>query len=1191
MYFRSCLAACALILAVAQQVSAQVTYCTPPTMCPSSYPVYIAGVKFNSLSTTSGCDGYRLFPETGSSTTTVERGTSYMMTVKFYGYYIALWGPDYYDQGATAYIDFNGDGDFDDESEKTGASKGSDAFTIGSMIPIPANARIGKTRMRIRHIPAQEGADAMTACNNMTSKMAYDIEDYTITITERNTGVPSCPVTFTPANNSANVPRNPGLKFTWTGASGGTNTTFDFYLGTSPTALTAIATNIVSPDGYTGSYTHPDFLNPNTTYYYKVATKNEHGINTGCTVQKFTTVPNTNDLYCTPSSLGGCSLPTNYYIASVRFNTINNVTTCPGTTTSYMHYPVSGTTTTSVTKGQTYTLTVDINIPCNNGRIMTWIDFNRDGIFNDDASERFVLLMNDPHPCSDAAVSLPVAIPVSAVTGNTRMRIRLFDYTEPLHGSMSCYDIFDGGETEDYTITIVQPNGCTSLTASYTKTDNAAANGSAGSITITPSGGTPGYSVLWNDPSVTGFTPGGLQAGIYYATVTDAAGCSYTTPPINIYTPPTLKIDGITAVNPTCVSGGNIRVDVSGGIGPYTFSWTDHQEFSGNFVNDLAEGTYSVVVTDSKGTQVTSNAVTIKDFSVTYTVTDALCAFGGHGAGRIDLTTMGGLEPYTYQWKNLDPEKYFYPGNSPSNLTEPGTYTVTVTDAAGCTRTIPEMIVHGPPFVALSKKIVPPNCNGNGSTTGEIWLEASNGVAPYRYEVYGSDGTGIPLSLPYEEDENGFRFTNVPADKYYGVTAYDANGCASAFTPENNAIYIRSLQELDPFYNNMTVCSGQPANVTYTGNRDLPADTEYIWFEDAEGNIPLYIGAVFIAPATSDIITYYLANYQGGCHTSIIPFTVYRTLPMDKPVITPVTEQGTIVLCEGGSVSLSAPEYFPVYQWSNGATTQTVTITEPGTISVHVKDYYECKSPESDLVTIIMEEQPATPVITVEGNTSFCEGGYVSLSAPDGYKTYKWSTGLPNGADTQRIYADHTGTYSVIVGNACESLPSAGVEITAFPLPDNPVSVELINGNVLKVTGTSTTYEWRNNDQVLPFEGSQLTVTESGIYSVYSKNEDCLSAEGLEYRVNFTGVEDPLHKVFTIYPNPSSGRFTILTSDKTITEANISVINTLGESLSTGTLTFSADSSVLDLTPFPAGLYRLSIRYREQIIVTTVVVR
>ncbi len=97
----------------------QVTYCTPVGSCPANDKVYITSVKFNTLNSSSACGGYQLFPESGVNTTTVERGTSYQMTVGFYGYYYdALHGVyTYYNQGARLYIDLNGDGDFDDTDE------------------------------------------------------------------------------------------------------------------------------------------------------------------------------------------------------------------------------------------------------------------------------------------------------------------------------------------------------------------------------------------------------------------------------------------------------------------------------------------------------------------------------------------------------------------------------------------------------------------------------------------------------------------------------------------------------------------------------------------------------------------------------------------------------------------------------------------------------------------------------------------------------------------------------------------------------------------------------------------------------------------------------------------------------------------------------------------------------------------
>jgi GEVED domain/Secretion system C-terminal sorting domain/Ig-like domain CHU_C associated/SprB repeat len=1063
------------VSAMVHSASAQITYCIPPSTCTATLKGHITLVKFNSLNSTSACDGYRLFPESGATTTTLERSATYRMETGFYGFNRDLWhgGYEFSEQFSMVYIDFNGDGDFEDANEHIVAGRGNDSRNAIGNITIPANAKIGKTRLRVRQVIWGPFAIDMKACNDMIYGSGYETEDYTITIAEKNPSVPSCPTVFYPANNAVNVPRNPGTVFTWAGASGGSNTTYDFYFGGSPSSLAAMAVNLASPDGYAGSYNYPSFLNTGTDYYYKIVPKNNKGFNAACSVQKFTTASATNDYYCTP--IGNCSLSTEYqYIRSVKINTLTNVSSCPGNKISYIHFPASGATTTALAKGGTYTLQTEMNMLCNSAYLGAWIDFNQNGSF-EDVGEFFAI----PSDCNSYPYTAPVVVPDQAVTGRTRMRVRLSSET-PILASSSCRD-YTSGETEDYTITIVPRGGCEALAATYTKTDNLLSAGEAnGSITITPSGGTPAYSIGWAGGTATGFVPTGLQAGVYFATVTDAAGCTHATPPININAPPVFKIENINVVQAGCQEGGNIRVDVSGGTGPYTFDWGS-APLSGGFNAHLPEGAYRVTVRDSKGQALPSGPIQIDSFRVSHTKKDADCAFGN--TGEIRLAVKGGIptppfQTYQYLWRREDTNETLYGWNDLLPGRPPGIYSVTVTDASGCTLSIPQITVGGPEAVEVRALVTPINCNGNGATTGEIWVSASKGQGPYRYELYSGarDANNPPLPADFVQDAAGARFVNVPVSVFsYSVYAYDANNCSSDYA----RVEINELAELG--YDGYTsICSGQPAKLEYYGY--VPG-MDFIWYADAAGTTPLDTAVVFTTPVLAQSTDYYYANYQHGCRTGIFRYWVDVARPIAKPVI--AAPDGT-TLCGDSGVPLDAPAGFPVYTWSNGATTRSINVQGAGTFSVQVKDY-GCESPPSDPVTVMVGAATLRPAITANAPTTFCAGGSVELSVPAGFAQYSWST----GATSQKITATEGGDYTVKVkqGGVCESALSDPVAVKVNPLPaqpritaSGPVAFCAGGTVVLSAPDGFNGYAWSTGATT-----KNITVGENGNYSVKVK--------------------------------------------------------------------------------------------------------
>ena len=130
---------------------------------------------------------------------------------------------------------------------------------------------------------------------------------------------------------------------------------------------------------------------------------------------------------------------------------------------------------------------------------------------------------------------------------------------------------------------------------------------------------------------------------------------------------------------------GAIDLTVTGGVSPYTYAWSNGastQDLSG-----IPAGNYVVTVTDAQGATATRiNTVSQPATSLTLTHSQTNVTTPGGSNGTIDLTVTGGTPGYTYDWSNDGAEN---PDNDPQDLSglTAGTYTVTVTDANGCTAT------------------------------------------------------------------------------------------------------------------------------------------------------------------------------------------------------------------------------------------------------------------------------------------------------------------------------------------------------------------------------------------------------------------------------------------------------------------------------------------------------------------------
>ncbi|MBX2897447.1 MAG: gliding motility-associated C-terminal domain-containing protein [Cyclobacteriaceae bacterium] len=186
--------------------------------------------------------------------------------------------------------------------------------------------------------------------------------------------------------------------------------------------------------------------------------------------------------------------------------------------------------------------------------------------------------------------------------------------------------------------------------------------------------------------------------------------------------------------------------------------------------------------------------------------------------------------------------------------------------------------------------------------------------------------------------------------------------------------------------------------------------------------------------ATREIVVTVSGNYtvvvgDGTCTSQ--PSAPAIIIVSARPAVPAITAAGATDLCDGAFVTLSAPTGF-TYQWSNGATTQTISINAAGDYSVIVADGSNCFSAPSNVITVRTFTTPAKPVVDVFGSTQLCGNNSVGLLGPSGFTIYAWS----GGQSKQGISVSTAGTHSLVVGNAanCLSPVSDVITVTATGL-------------------------------------------------------------------------------------------------------------------------------------------------------------
>ncbi|HEX2900790.1 MAG TPA: T9SS type A sorting domain-containing protein, partial [Bacteroidia bacterium] len=397
------------------------------------------------------------------------------------------------------------------------------------------------------------------------------------------------------------------------------------------------------------------------------------------------------------------------------------------------------------------------------------------------------------------------------------------------------YNWSNGATTEDvsgltagtYSVTITDANGC-STSSSFTLTEpalltssgvaatyvcgtNVSCNGANdGSINLTVSGGAScvAYTYAWSNGATTEDVSG-LTAGTYSVTITDANGCS-TSSSFALTEPALLTSSGVAATyvcgtNVSCngAADGSINLTVSGGAScvAYTFNWSNGATTED--VSGLTAGTYSVTITDANGCS-TSSSFTLTEPTLLTSSGIAATYVGGynircHGEnnGSIDLTANGGAScvAYNFNWSNGATTE------DVSGLTA-GTYSVTVTDANGCTTVSTFTLTEPAPVVSDAG---PDQCILFGYTTNNCATlvgTQTGGVAPYTVSWNIGSSTGTLVS-------NSSTVTVCPSvTTTYCYTVTDANGCTYTDCMVVNATDIRCGQNLQK----ITICHTPPGN-------------------------------------------------------------------------------------------------------------------------------------------------------------------------------------------------------------------------------------------------------------------------------------------------------------------------------------------------------------------------------------------
>ena len=386
--------------------------------------------------------------------------------------------------------------------------------------------------------------------------------------------------------------------------------------------------------------------------------------------------------------------------------------------------------------------------------------------------------------------------------------------------------------------------------------------------------------------------------------------------------------------------------------------------------------------------------------------------------------------------------------------------------------------------------------------------------------------SSLALSYLWSTGETTRTITALSAGTYT-VSVYNANGCSSSSIPVNvvvNPLPTAVASNPGPF------CTGNFIQMNATGGNT------YSWsgpggFSSASPN-PIRLNST---TAMAGIYTVTVTSTSNCTATASTTVTVNQT-----PVTPNITYNFTGIPCQGDTVILSS-NYTSGNVWSNGATTQSINITNSGTYWV----YYNNGNCNSIRDSINVTINPNSPSVTVSasGPLSFCQGDSVVLTSnrPHNNLYYNtWYNGTTYIGSGQSFTVRTPGTYFLKL----EYTPSTGiyycpsystpVTVTVLPQPSTPSitaggPLTICSGNSVTLSSSSSTGNlWSNGATT-----SSITVSSSGNYSVRVNNGACNSL--ISNILTVTVVSSPTTPVISIIGslNLCKGEMVTLSTNQT----------------------------------------------------------
>lgn len=563
---------------------------------------------------------------------------------------------------------------------------------------------------------------------------------------------------------------------------------------------------------------------------------------------------------------------------------------------------------------------------------------------------------------------------------------------------------------------------------------------SAGNFTYATVVGTKNSTTQFDSVLIT--IPGGIIAGDNYrlrVLTTQPADTSYYSAPFAIHIPPTPTVS---VSGPTTFCQGNSVTLTCQTANAYMWS----SGVSTPFYKALTSGNY--VVSASYGYACTGVSAPI---AVTVNpAPDSSIKITGVSFCNSGSAQLSGNAGYNYLWSTGSTAQTI-------SVATAGTYTLSLTNSFGCTSDSSLFINPA----NMSSNLINPNnntaiCQGQSITLSSI------------------PATGVTYNWSTSQTTQSI---TVSAAGNYSVTVTDSSNCSAT-----SSVVTISLNALP----NATITA--PVTQICSGNAVALSAQPGLLYSWSNGQTD---STIMVSAAGLYTVT--VTNSSNCSATSSV------TLTNGSNVSATITAAGSTTICSGANVLLNAPAGYN-YNWSTGATTQSISAANAGTYSVTVTDAQTNCSAVSNTVTV---STLALPDATISSTaTQICPFSYATLSGKPGL-VYNWS----NNQHTSTIVAS-PGTYGLTVTDGSGCSASGTYVLNSFAMPDTNIYLsgpkDICSGDTLVLSaGTGFQYHWSNS-----YASQTISVSSTGTYTVTvtDPNTSCTAKGSVDITVKPTPV-------------------------------------------------------------------------------------